>query len=142
MFSPLLVCLSPGYLKCIQGRINEGALGARPPGTPTLRAPGPPTLRTPGPPTLRDPGPPQKRSCFENDESKFSRITTSIISSESNFLFMRQPCRNRNAARRGAKSLERAPKTACNDGRTFVRNSEFRKTKELFNSLRRLCLIA
>ena len=23
--------------------------------------------------------PPQKRSCFENDESKFGRITTSII---------------------------------------------------------------
>ena len=28
------------------------------------------------------PPPPQKRPCFENDKSKFGRITTSIIASE------------------------------------------------------------
>ena len=53
-----------------QGRINHGALGAR----------------TPGPPTLR--GPPQERSCFENNESKFGEITTSIIACESKYFFM------------------------------------------------------
>ena len=46
--------------------------------------------RDPGPPTLRAPGPPQERSCFENYESKFGRITTStcIIVSESNNLML------------------------------------------------------
>ena len=42
---------------------------------------------------LNPPPPPKKkkkkkkRSCFENDESKFGRITTSIIASESKFFY-------------------------------------------------------
>ena len=55
--------------KTKQGWIKQGALVA-------------PTLRVPQ----------QNRLCFENDESKSAPITTSIIASESKFLFERQPC--------------------------------------------------
>ena len=58
-----------------QGRINQGALGSR--------APGPLTLNPPPKKKKKK----KKRSCFENDESKFGRITTSIIASESKFFY-------------------------------------------------------
>ena len=76
------------YLRphCFLGRINQAPLGAR--------APGPPTLSPP-------PHSPKKRSCFVNDESKFGRITNSIIASESKFFFTLLPCRNRSATYAG-----------------------------------------
>ena len=40
---------------------------------------------------------------------------------------------------RGRQKLEEGAKFACNDARTFVRNSKFGKTEELFNSFWRLC---
>ena len=42
---------------------------------------------------------------------------------------------------RGCQKFEEGAKTACNDARMFVRNSEFGKTEELFNSLQHLCFV-
>ena len=41
-----------------------------------------------------------------SNESKFDRITTSIIASESKLFFMRQPCRNRSAVCAGRWILD------------------------------------
>ena len=76
------MCVSDFAITLLQCRINQRALGGW--GT------------RPRAPHL-GPLPHTKTIMFENDESKFGRITTSIIASESNFFFMRQPCRNRSA---------------------------------------------